>query len=56
MDPDEALRRIRAAIVHARAEEYRGANYGAHVEELMELVSALDEWLTRGGFKPKDWK
>lgn len=43
MDPNETLRRIRAAI--------RNDETG----ELAELVEALDDWLSGGGFLPSAW-
>lgn len=52
MDPNETLAKLRrlAANVH---------NYGAEYddgEEFAELVVALDEWLSQGGFLPADWQ
>ncbi len=51
MDPNETLRRIR---------EYTGnPNYPVAIDEawdnLIELVDALDQWITRGGFLPSEW-
>ena len=45
MDPNATLRAIR---VHLAAEEPEPGS-------LAELVEALDEWITRGGFLPSDW-
>ena len=56
MDPDEALRCVRAAIEEIRELEAGGAEFGEQVSDLVEHFEALDAWLTRGGFKPKDWK
>lgn len=43
MDPDATLARIREAI-----EQGDG-------RLLVELIFVLDEWLSSGGFLPKDW-
>jgi len=43
MDPDAALEEIRQLC---RTSDSR----------LAELISGLDEWLSRGGFKPADWQ
>jgi hypothetical protein len=51
MDPDANLRRqlaIARAAVHADADD-------PTLVELSELVLALDEWITRGGFLPSRW-
>lgn len=52
MDPNEALKRIR--------EHYRAIQCGAfdlHDEAVLlaDMVEDLDQWLTRGGFKPAAW-
>ena len=45
MDPDEALRKIRELI-----------NDGDSADiELVHLFDGLDQWLSKGGFLPKDW-
>jgi len=53
MDPNATLELIR--------ELTRGHNDGtwlddAQIDELVEAIGRLDEWLTSGGFKPDDWK
>ena len=52
MDPDEALKTARAAAT------YILSNGGHHeqCEELAEAFEALDGWLSKGGFLPKDWQ
>lgn len=49
VDPNETLRKIRRLydIVIPEREE---------MDELCELVQALDDWLTEGGFLPEAWK
>ena len=49
MDPDETLRQLRALV---RAEDWDAADG----ERVRELVAALDEWLSRGGFLPDAWR
>jgi hypothetical protein len=58
MDPDTCLARIREIV---------GLSIGADVapddpdevsrllDELSEHMSSLDDWLSHGGFLPKDW-
>lgn len=53
MDPDEALRVAREAAA-AVIKYGNGASLSAH--ELAEAFQALDEWLTKGGFAPSDWR
>lgn len=52
MDPNEALRRIRGlvgAVLDHSPREWQP-------RELAEQVQALDNWLSRGGFPPEDWR
>jgi hypothetical protein len=57
VDPEETLRRMRELaaklvdcnILVTEVEE-RAAG-----EELAELTIAMDGWLSKGGFPPKDW-
>lgn len=53
MDPDTALETIRALVKGYQDEE---GITGRDVTTLVETVAGLDEWLTKGGFLPKDWK
>jgi hypothetical protein len=57
MDPNEALRRLRAAIARAR-QLADGDSNDAEIEawqEVGEYVQALDDWLSKGGFLPNAW-
>lgn len=57
MDPDANLneqRRLASRIVE-RLENDRLVNENDYAR-LADLVLALDEWICRGGFLPKDWK
>jgi hypothetical protein len=47
MDPNETLRSIRDVIKMRRG---RKAN-----DVLVDLIEALDLWLSKGGFHPDDW-
>ena len=54
MDPNEALEACRKSIQDF---ELADGVYN-ELDELLELVEAfqdLDNWLTKGGFKPKEW-
>jgi len=55
MDPDEALKNARLALVQLRcAEEGRVAIEAGDM--LADAFEALDGWLSNGGFPPKDWR
>ena len=61
MDPEQALTDIRRLI--SELEPLRQGDDVVHagtvqdeVLELMEKFEALDEWLTKGGFPPSDWR
>jgi hypothetical protein len=54
MDPNEALRRIRAAIADLQSAESSSA-VSVAADELAEHTQALDEWMSRGGFLPTAW-
>lgn len=47
MDPNETLRELRH-LIEINGEE----NFS---EEIAEKFTALDEWLSKGGFLPADW-
>lgn len=53
VDPNEALKQIRTLIARlkdARVEpDYRDA------AQLANRVEALDQWLSRGGYLPREW-
>ena len=52
MDPDETLAQLRAAVTASRGAD----DAGEHLDRIVELVDALDTWLTRGGFLPAAWR
>lgn len=51
MDPDENLREQRALVKKWLA----GHISLGEAARLAELVQALDEWMSNGGFLPKAW-
>lgn len=56
MDPDATLatmRDLRQAIMTSTGGDEDALRSDAF--ELAELVEALDEWLTKGGFLPTEW-
>jgi hypothetical protein len=56
MDPNAALenaRKLAAKTTHGSWDTEKLANLG---EELAETFQGLDEWLSRGGFKPDAWQ
>jgi hypothetical protein len=55
MDPDATLREIRAAIQRGNEAETT-ENATAAYEHVAELFTALDEWMSRGGFAPWAWQ
>jgi hypothetical protein len=56
MDPNETLKAIRDGIVNLRDLMDQGyAPYPEDVQRLLSQAEALDEWLSKGGFLPKEW-
>lgn len=53
MDPDAALREIRAIMALIKAHRRMTVE---QIDHLGELVDGLDAWLTRGGFFPAAWR
>jgi ribosomal protein S20 len=54
MDPNEALRSIRAGVKAVRAAK-DVIQVETAAEALVEVVAGLDEWITKGGFLPLEW-
>lgn len=52
LDPDVCLQKLRE-MLNALA---LGALPPDEHEELLDRFNALDDWLKRGGFLPKDWR
>lgn len=56
MDPDATLRQLRAAMTECRTALHDdGDRLPDATRGLVELVDALDEWLSYGGFLPQEW-
>jgi hypothetical protein len=61
MDPEQALVDARAACDHWHNGERgergdRGDRDLDAFDELVNAFEALDQWLSRGGFLPQDWR
>lgn len=55
MDPNEALSQLRKAIKVANDEwTSERLTYDA-LWAVFEAAEALDEWISKGGFLPRDW-
>lgn len=57
MDPEATLAEIRAALYRSD-EEFDGMYWDelrGVVEEVADYFAGLDEWLSKGGFLPRDW-
>lgn len=52
MDPNANLAEQRRILARFNADEASLAD----AERLAELVAALDEWISRGGFLPAEWQ
>jgi len=52
MDPDKALKTIRHITAKIRLRSARMND----VDRLEEAVTALDEWISKGGFLPEAWR
>lgn len=50
MDPNKTLNELRKVMA-----EIRRTPQSDEADEAAELFQALDDWITRGGFLPKDW-
>lgn len=55
MDPNETLRMLRLTIKQLRVDEDTDV-WEAHANEICEYFEALDDWLSRGGFPPEEWR
>lgn len=59
MDPNVTLARIRELVSELIGVEFDpDSNQGGVIDdaaELAEQVKALDEWMSRGGFVPREW-
>ncbi len=55
MDPEVTLIEIRKHCVRLLDGNLPSAEAASAGYRLAELITALDDWLRRGGGKPKDW-
>jgi hypothetical protein len=62
MDPNEALRVLREAMAYAQRQMDNDTDHPSFcvvsnrtVSDMLDSFTALDEWLTRGGFRPTEW-
>ncbi len=56
MDPNAALEELRRMVREIEgAADNCGHEVSALVYDFTDRFSALDEWLSRGGFKPAEW-
>ena len=57
MDPNANLAGQRRLVASLREQVYSDMPPSHQdIRRLLELVEALDEWITKGGFLPKDWE
>lgn len=62
MDPDANLEeqiKLALGMVDEDIDKHTAsdtANLASRGQRLAELVLALDDWLAKGGFKPKRWR
>jgi hypothetical protein len=58
MDPNATLAAIRELINHDAQlpHDSNERDDSATLNELIEYFDALDQWLTKGGFLPSEWR
>lgn len=59
MDPDETLRRLReyaGEVLNAHADDLELTDARSNDLALAEAFTDLDEWLTKSGFAPAEWR
>ncbi len=56
MDPDTALADLRAGVAAVRDAADGNGDLITSAEILADAAAALDEWITRGGFLPAEWR
>jgi hypothetical protein len=56
MDPNATLARIRELTATLAAGDPPGVFRRIDAEELADLVSSLDRWISGGGFLPGAWR
>jgi len=56
MDPDQTLHDLRALIATLLREEDEGRVLTDEECQFVDQVTALDQWLSRGGAVPRAWQ
>jgi hypothetical protein len=56
MDPDKALENMRAAIAELPTQLLRSNDPYAAMADVIDAWETLDSWLSKGGYRPEDWK
>ena len=58
MDPNQALKDIRAMVAYLTGPNANPDSeaFAEQATALANTIEGLDEWLSRGGFKPSDWR
>lgn len=56
MDPNLTLEMLRHNTAMMQADVDNGHADWDRMQEIVEQFQALDEWLTKDGFLPRDWK
>lgn len=54
MDPNEVLAQMRRSILLMQEAE-GDASFMTSAAELLDAAEALDGWLSKGGFLPREW-
>ncbi|CAB4131449.1 hypothetical protein UFOVP276_204 [uncultured Caudovirales phage] len=57
MDPNETLNQLRESVKdwYANTLPVNSVEAIAELGRVIELVQAMDDWLSKGGFLPNDW-
>ena len=55
MDPNTALTMIRTQVERFVASDSDSEAISA-ADDMVEAFAALDQWMTKGGFPPEEWK
>jgi hypothetical protein len=60
MDPNACLAKLRELSKAQVKDDEDSEGYlvrsGMRSEEMADLLEALDQWLSKGGFLPEDWQ
>ncbi|MEV8320992.1 hypothetical protein AB0Q95_43255 [Streptomyces sp. NPDC059900] len=57
MDPGAALAQLRRAVGGLDSiAAHPARDWSGELIDVLEHIAALDEWISRGGFLPGDWR